>query len=232
MAILIISAFLICLLYLVFKPALDKRPPVFTLAAIAFFVAVTATAAGTHASLSGSYGGQQVWIQERAFFFEVFADELTKTGDLRKAAKHMQTPEVKERTRACVRQIVDSFRPTTVCCLSVGGLILLLAAGSLWIKSLSGKEYFPYLLVVFVLVGGIVFDIGIWHRRYASGLDVRLQNFLRRQQALMEKVAEMKTDLTIPEIAAVARQEAEASGYGSGGALLEEALKKQPAGGK
>lgn len=232
MAILMISAFLICLLYLVFKPVRDKRPPVLTLAAIVFFVAVTATAVAYHASFQASYGGQQVWIRERAFFFGVFADELTKTGDLQKAAKYMRTPEVKERTRACIRQIVDSFRPKTVFCLSAGGLILLLAAASLWIKSLNGKKCFPYLLVFVILVGGTVFDVGIWHRQYASGIDGMLKNFLCWQQALMERVAEVKTDLSIPEIAAVARQEAARTGYGSGGALLEEALRKRPAGGK
>ena len=50
--------------------------------------------------------------------------------------------------------------------------------------------------------------------------------------ALMENVAGMKTDLSIPEIVAVARQEADPSGYGCGGALLEEALRTRPAGGK
>lgn len=232
MAILMISAFLICLLYLVFKPARDKRPPVLTLAAIVFFVAVTATAAALLGSLRAHYNGQREWAQERAFFFGLFADELTKTGDLQKAAKYMRTPGVKERGLVRIQQIVDSFRPTTVYYLSAGGLILLLAAGSLWIKSLSGKVYFPYLLVFAVLMGGAVFDAGVWYRQYASRTDGMLKNFLCWQQALMERVAEVKTDLSIPEIAAVARQEAEASGYGSGCALLEEALRKRPAGGK
>ncbi len=232
MAILMISAFLICLLYLVFKPARDKRPPVLTLAAIVFFVAVTATAAALLGSLRAHYNGQREWAQERAFFFGLFADELTKTGDLQKAAKYMRTPGVKERGLVRIQQIVDSFRPTTVYYLSAGGLILLLAAGSLWIKSLSGKVYFPYLLVFAVLMGGAVFDAGVWYRQYASRTDGMLKNFLRCQQALMERVAEVKTDLSIPEIAALARQEAEARRYGCGGALLEEALEKRPAGGK
>ena len=228
MAILIISAFLICLLYLVFKPARDKRPPVLTLAAIVFFVAVTATAVAYHASFQASYGGQQVWIRERAFFFGVFADELTKTGDLQKAAKYMQTPEVKERTLVRIRQIVDSFRPKTLCCLSVGGLILLLTAVLLWIKGLSGKKCFPYLLVFVVLVGGTVFDVGMYYRRYGFRTDGMLTNFLRcQQEILMSGLAGMKTDLTIPEIAAVAREEAARTGYGYGGSLLEEALKKR-----
>jgi len=233
MAILMISAFLICLLYLVFESARKKRHPLLTLAAIVFFVAVTATAAALLGSLRAHYGGQREWAQERAFFFGVFADELTKTGDLQKAAKYMQTPEVKERTLVRIRQIVDSFRPTTVYYLSAGGLILLLAAGSLWIKSLSGKVYFPYLLVFAVLMGGAVFDVGMYYRRYGFRTDGMLKNFLRcQQEILMSGLAEMKTDLSIPEIVAVARQEAARTGYGYGGSLLEEALKKRPAGGK
>ena len=233
MAILMISAFLICLLYLVFKPARDKRPPVLTLAAIVFFVAVTATAAALLGSLRAHYNGQREWAQERAFFFGLFADELTKTGDLQKAAKYMRTPGVKERGLVRIQQIVDSFRPTTVYYLSAGGLILLLAAGSLWIKSLSGKVYFPYLLVFAVLMGGAVFDAGVWYRQYASRTDGMLKNFLRCQlEILMSGLAEMRTDLSIPEIVAVARQEAARTGYGYGGSLLEEALKKRSAGGK
>ena len=233
MAILMISAFLICLLYLVFKPARDKRPPVLTLAAIVFFVAVTAVLVTLYAAIRAHYDGQQEWAQERAFFFGLFADELTKTGDLQKAAKYMRTPGVKERGLVRIQQIVDSFRPTTVYYLSAGGLILLLAAGSLWIKSLSGKVYFPYLLVFAVLMGGAVFDAGVWYRQYASRTDGMLKNFLRcQQEILMSGLAEMKTDLRIPEIVAVARQEAARTGYGYGGSLLEEALKKRPAGGK
>ena len=227
------AAFLVGLLYLVFESARKKRPPLLTLAAIVFFVAVTAVLVTLYAAIRAHYDGQQEWAQERAFFFEVFADELTKTGDLQKAAKYMQTPEVKERTLVRIRQIVGSFRPRTVYYFSVGGLILLLAAVSLWIKSLNGKKCFPYLLVFVVLVGGTVFDVGMYYRRYGFRTDGMLTNFLRcQQEILMSGLAEMKTDLSIPEIVAVARQEAARTGYGYGGSLLEEALKKRPAGGK
>ena len=225
------AAFLVGLLYLVFESARKKRHPLLTLAAIAFFVAVTAWGASLYAEVQAHYFGQQEWAQERAFFFEVFADELTKTNDLQRAAKYMQTPEVKERTLVCIQQIVDSFRPRTVYYFSVGGLILLLAAVSLWIKSLNGKKCFPYLLVFVVLVGGTVFDVGMYYRGYASQTERLLKNYLNSQQEMMKKVAVMKTDLTIPEIAAVARQEADPSGYGWGG-RLEMALKKRSAGGK
>ena len=228
MQILMIPAFLICLLYLVFESARKKRSPFLTLAAIVFFVAVTACGASLCAAVRASYYGQREWAQGRAFFFGVFADELTKTGDLQKAAQYMQSQEVKERGLVCIRQIVDSFHPKTLCCLSVGGLILLLAAASLWIKSLSGKVYFPYLLAFVVLMGGAVFDVGIYYWRYGFRTDGMLTNFLRcQQEILMSGLAEMKTDLTIPEIVAVARQEAARTGYSYGGALLEEALKKR-----
>ena len=233
MQILMIPAFLICLLYLVFESARKKRSPLLTLAAIVFFVAVTAVAASLCAAVRASYYGQREWAQERAFFFGAFIDELTKTGDLQKAAKHMQTSEVKERGLACIRQIVDSFRPKTLCCVSVGGLILLLAAASLWIKSLSGKVYFPCLLAFVVLMGGAVFDVGIYYWRYGFRTDHMLTNFLRcQQEILMSGLAEMKTDLTIPEIVAVARKEAARTGYSYGGTLLEEALKKRSENGK
>jgi len=232
MQILMLPAFLICLLYLVFESARKKRSPFLTLAAIVFFVAVTAWGASLYAEVRAHYFGQREWAQERAFFFGVFADELTKTGDLQKAALYMQSQEVKKRGLVRIRQIVDSFRPKTLCCLAAGGLILLLAAGWLWIKSLSGKVYFPYLLVFVVLIGGAVFDVGMHCRRYGFRTEALLQNFLRCQQEMMKKVAGMKTDLSIPEIVAVARQEAARTGYSYGGTLLEEALKKRSADGK
>ena len=232
MQILMIPAFLILLLYLVFESARKKRHPLLTLAAIVFFVAVTAGAAGLLAAVRGSYYGQREWAQERAFFFGVFIDELTKTGDLQKAAKYMQTPEVRERTLVRIRQIVDPFRPKEILFSAAGVLVLLLAAASLWIEGITGKVYFPYLLVFVVLIGGAVFDVGMYYRAYASRTDGMLKNFLRcQQELLMEKVAGARTDLSIPEIAAIARKEGEASGYGYG-TRLETELEKRPAGGK
>ena len=226
---LMISAFLICLLYLIFESARKKRHPLLTLAAIAFFVVVTAFLASLHGEVRACYYGQRESARERAFFFGIFIDELTKTGDLQKAAKYMQTPEVKERTLVRIRQIVDPFRPKEILFSAAGVLVLLLAAASLWIKGLGGKVYFPYLLSLFVLIGGILFCIGRHYRRYGFRTDAILKNHLRcQQEILMKEVAGMKTDLSIPEIVAIARKEGDC-GYGYG-PLLEMELRKRSAG--
>ena len=60
------AAFLVGLLYLVFESARKKRPPLLTLAAIVFFVAVTAVLVTLYATLRAHYGGQREWAQERA----------------------------------------------------------------------------------------------------------------------------------------------------------------------
>ena len=210
------AAFLIGLLYLVFESARKRRSPFLTLAAIVFFVAVTAVLVTLYATLRAHYLGHGEWTQERAFFFDLFIDELTKTGDLQKAAGNMQTPEVKERGLIRIQQIVDAYRPKTLFCVSAGGAILLLAAVSLWIKSLGGKVYFPSLLVFVVLTGGFLVNVGIYYRGYASQTDYLLKIHLRSQQEMMKKVAEMKTDLSIPEIVALARKEVGPSGHGWG----------------
>ena len=211
-----VPVFLIYLLYLIFESARKKRSPFLTLAAIVFFVAVTAWGASLYAEVRAHYYGQRELAQERAFFFGVFIDELTKTGDLQKAAKHMQTSEVKERGLVCIRQIVDPFRPKTVYYPSIGGLVLLLTAVLLWIRGRSGKKFFPFLLVFFVLVGTAVFDVGMYCRRYGFRTEALLKIHLRCQQEMMKKVAEMKTDLTLPEIVALARKEVGPSGHNWG----------------
>jgi len=140
---------------------------------------------------------------------------------------------VKEQTLHLIRQIVLSFRPKALFYLSAGGLILLLSAVSLWIKRIAGNRFYPFLLVFFVLAGGILLDLGIYFGQYASGTDKTLKNFLRVQQTfMMKELAEMKTDLSIPEIIRLTRKTAgESKGYDYGHSLPER-LRKKDKGGK
>ena len=227
MEIFAIPAILICLLYLIYQSTHDKKSPVLALLCIALFVGLSALAAYFYAAVRASYGGQMEWAVERAYFFGIFADKLAETNDLKSAAEFMQTEAVKEQTLHCIRQIVLSFRPKTIFYLSVGGLILLLSVISLRIKRFAGNKYYPFILVFFVLAGGILFDFGVYYRQYASGTDKTLKNFLRVQQTfIMKELAEMKTDLSIPEIIRLTRMEAGKSGYGSGGNLSLRLQKK------
>ena len=201
MEIFAIPAALIGLLYLIYSSIHDKKSPILALLCIVLFVGLTALAAYFFAAVRASYGGQMEWAVERAYFFGMFADKLAETGDLKTTAKFMQTEAVKEQTLHCIRQIVLSFRPKTIFYLSAGGLILLLSAVSLWIKRFAGNKFYPFLLIFFVLAGGILFSIGIYFHQYASGTDRKLKTFLRLQQSyIMKDLAEMKTDRSIPEI--------------------------------
>ena len=169
------------------------------------------------------------WAVERAYFLGMFADKLAETNDLKTAAEFMQTGEVKEQTFRLIRQIVLSFRPKALFYLSAGGLILLLSAASLWIKRLVGNRFYPFLLVFFVLTGGILFSIGVYYREYASGTDSRLKTFLRLQQTcVMKELAEMKTDRSIPEIIKLTRKVASKSndGFDYGNSLPEQLRQK------
>ena len=220
MGILAIPVVLICLLYLIYQSIHDRKSPVLTLLCIALFVGLTAVAAYFYAAVRTSYLGHPEWIQEKQFFLGMFAEKLAETNDLKAAAEFMQTEAVKEQTLHVIRQIVLSFRPKTVFYLSAGGLILLLSAVSLWIKRFAENKFYPFLLVFFVLAGGILFDLGIYYRQYASGTDKMLKNFLRGQQTyLMKELIETKTDLGIPEIIRLTRKEAGKSRYGYGGNL-------------
>ena len=222
----------ICLLYLIYQSVDDKKSPFLVLLFISLFVGITALAADVYASVRANYGGQLEWAVERAFFLGMFADKLAETGDLKTAAEFMQTEAVKEQTLHCIRQIVLSFRPRTVFYLSSGGLILLLSVISLRIKRFAGNKYYPFILVFFVLAGGILFDFGVYYRQYASGTDKTLKNFLRSQQTyLMKELIETKTDLSIPEIIRLTREEAGSSGYGYGGNLPSR-LQEKAKGGK
>ena len=220
MEIFAIPAILICLLYLIYSSIHDKKSPILALLCIVLFVGLTALAAYFYAAVRASYGGQMEWAVERAYFFGMFADKLAETNDLKTAAEFMQSEAVKEQTLTCIRQIVLSFRPKAIFYLSAGGLILLLSAVSLRIKRFAGNKFYPFILVFFVLAGGILFDFGVYYRQYASGTDKTLKNFLRCQQTyLMKELIETKTDLSIPEIIRLTRKEAGSSRYGYGGGL-------------
>lgn len=222
MPILLIPILLIYPLCWISASALKKRSPSLAAAAIVLFVGVTAGVPVFHATVRTSYLGNREWTQERAFFFGLFADELTKTGDLQKAAKHMQSQEVKERTLVCIRQIVEPFRALGIYCLSAGGLLL--TAASLLIKGLRGKKWSPYIFIVFVFAGGILFDIGLYCRQCASGTEETLETFLHTQQAfLMRDLAGVETDLSVPEIIRITQHEAGKAGRGRGGAAPEGA---------
>lgn len=225
-----VPAFLICLLYLVFQSALKGRPPLLTLLAIVFVVGITALGAVLLGAVRSSYGGQAEWLREKQFFFRIFTDKLADSGDLKTAAEYMRTPEVKDRTLSCIRRIVRSFRPKMIFGLSTGGLILLLAAASLWIKRLAVKKYYPYLLLFLVLTGGLLVDTGVYYRQYASGTDRKLKNFLRcQQQYLMEELAGVKTALSIPEIIEITTREAGESGFSYGQRLPDLLREKKGA---
>jgi len=233
MEILVVPAVLICLLYLIYQSIHNKKSPVLTLLCIALFVGLTALAASIYAAVLANYHGQPEWAVEKAFFLGMFADKLTETNDLKTAAEFMQSESVKEQTLRLIRQIVLSFRPKAVFCMSVGGLILLLSTVSLWIKRIAGNRFYPFLLVFFVLAGGILLDLGIYYRQYASGTDRRLKTFLSLQQTLvMKELAEMKTELSIPEIIRLTRKTAgESKGYDYGYSLPKR-LRKKDKGGK
>ena len=228
MEILLVPAVLICLLYLIYSSIHDKKSPILALLCIALFVGLTALAAYFYAAVRASYYGHPEWAVERAYFFGMFADKLAETNDLKTSAEFMQTKAVKEQTLHCIRQIVLSFRPQMIVYLSAGGLILLLSAISLWIKLLVGNKYYPFILVFFVLAGGILFSIGVFFHQYASGTDRKLKNFLRLQQTyVMKELAEMKTDRSISEIIQHTRKVADKTdGFDYGNSLLSRLQEK------
>ena len=227
MEIFAIPIVMIGLLYMIYPSIHDKKSPLLAFLCIVFFVGMAAFAANLYAAVRTTYLGHPEWAVERAYFLGMFADKLAETNDLKTAAEFMQSEAVKEQTLHCIRQIVLSFRPKMIFYLSAGGLILLLSAASLWIKRLAGNRFYPFILVFFVLAGGILFDFGVYYRQYASGTDKTLKNFLRCQQTyLMKELIETKTDLSIPEIIRLTRKEAGKSGYGYGGNLSLRLQKK------
>ena len=215
-------------LFVIYNSAEKRRSPFLTLLFIVIFVGIPAFLSFLFANVLANYHGQVEWVQEKQFFFRIFTDKLTETGNLKTAAEFMQSESVKEQTLQCIRQIVLSFRPKTIFYLSAGGMVLLLSAVSLWIKRIAEKKYYPFILVFFVLVGGILFDTGVYYCEYAERSDGVLKIFLRLQQtSVMKDLAEMKTDRSIPEIIGIVRKEAGKSGFGYGQRILDDLRGKE-----
>ena len=231
MGILLIPLLLISFLYMAFRSAQKRKPPYRTLIWIVLAVGLVSLPVVALASRRAHDCGQAEWRQEKRFFYRMFTDRLAASGDLKTAAKYMRTPEVRERTLLCIRRIVRDFLPGTVVCLSLGGAVLLLAAVSLWCGRIAGKKLYPYLLLAAVLIGGGLFDTGLWYWAYASRTDRVLNVFLRFQQEfLMKDLAETETDLTVPEIIEITEREADKNGTFHYGQSLPDLLKKKETG--
>ena len=229
MEIFLVPILLISLLYVIFQSVHQRRSPFLTMLLIMFFAGTTALGAFFYGAVKASYGGQKEWQQERAFFLGIFIQKLEASGDLNKAAKMMQSEEVKKQTLAVIQKIVHSFHFPMCFYLSTGGTILLLAALLLCFKKFSEKKYFPYLLVLLVLLGSCLGARGIYYLQYATGTERQLKNFLRCQQKfLMTELAETETALTIPEIIRITSAEAgRVQGFGYGQSLPEMFRKNQ-----
>ncbi|MBR4897004.1 MAG: hypothetical protein IKZ41_11275 [Clostridia bacterium] len=223
-----IAAFLLIFLYLIFKSVQKKGSPLLTLVGIVFLVGVTAAGGYFLAKVKTEHRGYREWRLEREYFFGLFTKKLAVSGNLKTAAQYMQTREVKEKTLSRIREIVEPFELQGISLLSAGGLLLFLAAVSLWFRSLRGRKYYPYVFIVFVWVGGILFDVGLYCQQYASGTEETLKSFLHSQQAfLMRDVADIETDLSVPEIIKVTQHEAGKAGRGKGERLLKALVKKK-----
>lgn len=228
MILLIPPLLVICLLYIAFRSAQERNPPYCTLISIVLAVVIASRAVFFVASVRADYYGKQEWRHEKRFFYRMFTDRLAASGSLQAAAEYMRTPEARERTLLCIRQIVRAFLPGTVVCLSLGGAVLLLAAGSLWCGRIAGKKPYPYLLLAAVLLGGGLLDTGLWYRTYAARSDHVLKVHLRLQQEfLMKDLAETETDLTVPEIIGIVEREAENLGFDHGQSLPNLLRKKE-----
>ena len=231
MGILLIPLLLISFLYMAFRSAQKRKPPYRTLIWIVLAVGLASLPVVALASRRAHDCGQAEWRQEKRFFYRMFTDRLAASGDLKTAAKYMRTPEVRERTLLCIRQIVRAFLPGTVVCLSLGGAVLLLAAVSLWCGRIAGKKLYPYLLLAAVLIGGGLFDTGLWYWAYASRTDRVLNVFLRfQQESVMKELAETESDLTVPEIIEITEREADKNGTFHYGQSLPDLLKKKETG--
>ena len=217
-----IAAFLLVFLYLIYKSAQKKTSPLLTLVGILFLVGTTAAGVYFLATVRAERLGHGEWRLEREYFFGLFTDKLAASGNLKTAAKYMQTREVKEKTLRNIQQIAEPFRTQGIHYLSAGGLLLLLAVVSLWIRSLRGKKWYPYIFIIFVFAGGVLFDIGFYHWQYAEETEDTLKSFLHSQQAfLMRDMADIETDFSIPEIIKITKAEAGKSGRGKGERLLK-----------
>ena len=210
-----IAAFLLVFLYLIYKSAQKKASPLLTLVGILFLVVGTATGVYFLATVRAERLGHKEWRLEREYFFGLFTDKLAASGNLKTAAQYMQTPEVKEKTLRNIQQIVEPFQTKGIHYLSAGGALLLLSVISLWISGLSGRKWYPYIFIVFVLAGGVLFDLGFYHWQYAAETEDTLKSFLHNRQAfLMRDLAGVETDLSIPEIIKIVKEETGKSGNG------------------
>ena len=101
-----VAAFLLVFLYLIFKSAQKKSSPLLTLAGILFFVG--ATTAGTYflADIRTTRLGYKEWRLERQFFFRIFTDKLSASGNLKATAKYMQSQEVATNLKPTLHRIV------------------------------------------------------------------------------------------------------------------------------
>ena len=223
-----IAAFLLVFLYLIYKSAQKKSPPLLTLVGILFLVGTTAAGVYFLAKVKTEHRGYREWRLEREYFFGLFTQKLAASGNLKTAAQYMQTPQVKEKTLLKIREIVEPFEQQGISLLSAGGLLLFLCAASLWIRSFRERKCYPYIFIVFVFAGGVLFDIGLYCRQYASGTEETLTSFLHTQQAfLMRDVAGVETDLSVPEIIKITQHEAGKAGRGKGERLLKALEKKK-----
>ena len=222
-----IAAFLLVFLYLIYKSAQKKNPPLLTLVGILFLVGTTAAGVYFLATVRAEHLGHKEWRLEREYFFGLFTDKLAASGNLKTAAKYMQSQEVKEKTLRQIQQIAEPFQTKGIYYLSAGGLILLLTAISLWIRKISAVKCYPYIFIIFVFAGGVLFDIGFYHWQYASETEDTLESFLHFQQAfLMRDLAGVETDLSIPDIIRITKEEAGKSGRRRGERLLNALEKK------
>ena len=223
-----IAAFLLVFLYLIFKSVQKKSSPLLTLVGIVFLVGVTAAGVYFLAKVKTEHRGYREWRLEREYFFGLFTEKLAASGNLKTAAQYMQTLEVKEKTLVRIREIVEPFEQQGISLLSAGGMLLFLAAASLWLRNFRERKWYPYVFIVFVWVGGILFDLGLYCQQYASGTEETLKTFLHSQQAfLMRDVAGVETDLSVPEIIKITQREAGKAGRGKGERLLKALANKK-----
>ena len=223
-----IAAFLLIFLYLIYKSAQKKASPLLTLVGIVFLVGTTAAGVYFLATVRADRLGHKEWRLEREYFFGLFTDKLAASGKLKTAAEYMQTREAKEKTLQRIQQIVEPFQTTGIHYLSAGGLILFLTVVSLWIRKISAAKCYPYIFIVFVFAGGVLFDFGFYHWQYAEETEDNLKSFLHSQQAfLMRDLAGVETDLSVPDIIKIVKEEAGKSGRGKGERLVKALDKKR-----
>ena len=221
---LLIPGCMILFLYMLVQSAQKRKSPFLSLLWVILFLVITAFCVYFYAAVRAGYCAQNEWQQERQFFLNLFIQKLEASGDLKTAAMDMQSEEVTAQTTACIQNIIHAFHPRIVWGLLTGGVFLLLAAVSLWIKPLSAKKYYPLFLLLSVLIGTSCLNTGLYFQQYARKTDRYLKHFLHLQQSrLMKELSEIKTDLSIPEIIKITAAEAgRINGFGYGQILPEQ----------